>query len=158
RFELDNILFTEPNEHFFTFNNPFGACRKCEGFGVVIGIDPNLVIPNKELSLFEGAVMPWKGEKMSRYKDLFIEKAIDFPIHRPINELTDSELDLLWNGAKGIKGINQFFKFVESKSYKIQYRVMLSRYRGKTSCLDCRGTRLRKDAAYVRINDKSIMD
>jgi len=158
RFELDNILFTEPNEHFFTFNNPFGACRKCEGFGVVIGIDSNLVIPNKELSLFEGAVMPWKGEKMSRYKDQFIEKAIDFPIHRPINELTDSELDLLWNGAKGIKGINQFFKFVESKSYKIQYRVMLSRYRGKTGCLDCRGTRLRKDAAYVRINDKSIMD
>jgi len=158
RFELDGIEFQEPNEHFFTFNNPFGACKKCEGFGMVIGIDPNLVIPNKNLSVFEGAVMPWKGEKMSRYKDKFIDKADNFPIHRPINELTDEELDLLWNGAKGIKGINDFFKFVESKSYKIQYRVMLSRYRGKTGCSDCKGTRLRKDASFVKIGQHSIMD
>ncbi len=158
RFELDGMEFQEPNEHLFTFNNPYGACKKCEGFGMVIGIDPNLVIPNKNLSLFEGAVMPWKGEKMSRYKDKFIDKATDFPIHRPINELTDEELNLLWNGAKGIKGINDFFTFVESKSYKIQYRVMLSRYRGKTSCNDCHGTRLRKDASYVKIGKHSIMD
>ncbi len=158
RFELDGIAFQEPNEHFFTFNNPYGACRKCEGFGMVIGIDPNLVIPDKSKSLFDNAVLPWRGEKMSRYKDKFIEKAIHFPIHRPINELTEEELDLLWNGGKGIKGINAFFDFVESKAYKIQYRVMLSRYRGKTNCHDCRGTRLRKDTSYVKINGKSIID
>ena len=157
-FELDGMTFQEPNEHFFTFNNPYGACKKCEGFGMVIGIDPNLVISNKNLSLFEDAVLPWRGEKMSRYKNQFIEKAKDFPIHRPINNLTDEELDLLWNGAKGIKGINSFFDFVESKAYKIQYRVMLSRYRGKTDCHDCRGTRLRKDTSYVKINGKSIID
>ncbi|MDX2362691.1 MAG: excinuclease ABC subunit UvrA [Crocinitomicaceae bacterium] len=158
KFELDGIEFQVPNEHFFTFNNPFGACKSCEGFGQVIGIDPNLVIPNKHLSVFEGAVAPWKGEKMSRHRDKFIDKATDFPIHRPITDLTDAELDLLWNGAKGIKGINDFFKFVESKSYKIQYRVMLSRYRGKTGCPDCRGTRLRKDTNYVLIEGKSITD
>lgn len=157
-FELDGMEFQVPNEHFFTFNNPFGACKKCEGFGMVIGIDPNLVIPNKNISVFEGAVMPWKGDKMSRYKDKFIDKATDFPIHRPINELTDAQLNLLWNGGKGVKGINHFFEFVESKSYKIQYRVMLSRYRGKTGCGDCHGTRLRKDASYVKIDGKSIMD
>lgn len=158
KFELDGIEFQEPNEHFFTFNNPFGACKKCEGYGLVIGIDPNLVIPNKNLSLFEGAVSPWKGEKMSRYKDQFIDKATDFPIHRPINELTPEQLDILWNGKKGCKGINQFFQFVESKSYKIQYRVLLSRYRGKTNCQDCKGVRLRKDAGNVKIDDKSIFD
>ncbi len=158
RFELDGMKFQEPNEHFFTFNNPFGACKKCEGFGMVIGIDPNLVIPDKNKSLFENAVLPWRGEKMSRYKDKFIEKAVDFPIHRPINQLTEQELDLLWNGAKGIPGINAFFDFVESKAYKIQYRVMLSRYRGKTNCQNCKGTRIRKDASYVKINRKSIID
>ena len=158
KFELDGIEFQEPNEHFFTFNNPFGACKKCEGYGVVIGVDPNLVIPNKNLSLFEGAVAPWKGEKMSRYKDQFIDKATDFPIHRAINELTPEQLDTLWNGGKGIKGINQFFKFVESKSYKIQYRVLLSRYRGKTDCNECQGVRLRKDAGNVKIDGKSIFD
>ncbi len=160
KFELDGMEFQEPNEHFFTFNNPFGACKSCEGFGQVIGIDNNLVIPNKELSVFEGAVIAWKGEKMSRHKDKFIDQAsdFDFPIHRPIAELSDEQLDLLWNGNKKVKGINAFFKFVESKSYKIQYRVMLSRYRGKTECPDCKGTRLRKDASYVKIGGKSITD
>ncbi len=152
RFELDGMDFQEPSEHFFTFNNPFGACQTCEGFGQVIGIDQNLVIPNKDLSLYEDAVVAWKGEKMSEYRNRFIQQASehDFPIHRPISELTDAQLDLLWHGKRGVKGIYDFFKFVESKSYKIQYRVMLSRYRGKTECPDCRGTRLRKDASYVR--------
>lgn len=160
KFELDDIQFAEPNEHFFTFNNPYGACMTCEGFGQVIGIDPNLVIPNKDISVYEGAVLPWSGEKMSKYKDRFIDQAFDhnFPIHRPINDLNSKELDLLWNGTRGVKGINDFFKFVESKAYKIQYRVMLSRYRGKTTCPDCKGTRLRKDASYVKIDDKSIID
>lgn len=160
RFELDGMEFQEPNEHFFTFNNPFGACQSCEGFGQVIGIDSNLVIPNKDLTLMEGAVLPWKGDKMSKYKDRFIEQSgeYEFPIHRPIADLSEKEIDLLWFGKGKVKGIHDFFKFVESKSYKIQYRVMLSRYRGRTECPDCRGTRLRKDADYVRINDKSITD
>lgn len=160
RFELDGMEFQEPTEHFFTFNNPFGACNKCEGFGQVIGIDPNLVIPNKDLSVYEGAVLPWQGAKMSKYLERFIVQsgAVDFPIHRPVHELNEDQLEVLWHGTKGVKGINDFFKFVESKSYKIQYRVMLSRYRGKTECPDCRGTRLRKDAGYVKINGKSITD
>lgn len=160
RFELDGMEFTVPTEHFFTFNNPFGACKTCEGYGQVIGIDPNLVIPNKDLSVYEGAVLPWKGDKMSVYKDRFVNSAIDkgFPIHRPISELTDDELDLLWNGTRGVKGIHDFFRFVESKAYKIQYRVMLSRYRGRTICHDCQGTRLRKDAGYVKIEGKSLID
>lgn len=158
-FELDGVEFQEPNEHFFTFNNPFGACKKCDGFGHIIGIDPNLVIPNKELSVYEGAVLPWKGEKMSRYLDKFIDQVdSSFPIHRAISELNKEELELLWHGKGKIKGINHFFTFVESKSYKIQYRVMLSRYRGKTECPDCRGTRLRKDANYVKIDKLSITD
>lgn len=158
RFELDGMEFQEPNEHFFTFNNPFGACPRCEGFGQVIGIDPNLVIPDKQLSVYAGAVAPWKGEKMEKYLHRFIEKADGFPIHRPVADLTDDELHLLWHGGKGVKGIDQFFEMVESKSYKIQYRVMLSRYRGKTSCPDCRGTRIRRDANYVLISGKSISD
>ncbi len=160
RFELDGMEFQVPSEHFFTFNNPYGACKTCEGFGQVIGIDKNLVIPNRDLSVFEGAVMPWKGEKMSRYLDKFVDQASDigFPIHRPIIDLTDEEIEILWNGKGKVKGINDFFKFVESKAYKIQYRVMLSRYRGKTDCNDCRGTRLRKDANYVKIEGKSITD
>ncbi|MFT5860505.1 MAG: excinuclease ABC subunit A [Flavobacteriaceae bacterium] len=160
RFELDGMEFQEPTEHFFTFNNPFGACKDCEGFGQVIGIDDSLVIPNRDLSLFEGAVAPWKGEKMGRYKDKFIDKAseVDFPIHRPIADLTEVELDLLWNGKGKVKGIRDFFIMVESKSYKIQYRVMLSRYRGKTTCPECKGTRLRSDANFVKIGGKSITD
>ncbi len=158
RFELDGIEFQEPNEHFFTFNNPYGACSRCEGFGQVIGIDPHLVIPNKQLSVYEGAVVPWKGEKMVKYLNDFINTADDFPIHRPVADLSEKELDLLWNGSSSVPGIHQFFKFVESKSYKIQYRVMLSRYRGKTLCPDCRGTRLRKDANNVKIENTSITD
>lgn len=160
RFELDGQEFQEPNEHFFTFNNPYGACKTCEGYGQVIGIDRNLVIPNREWSLYEGAISPWNGEKMSEYRDRFIQQAsaYKFPIHRPINDLTDEQLELLWYGGKGVSGIFDFFKYVESKAYKIQYRVMLSRYRGKTECPDCRGTRLRKDASYVKIGGKSITD
>ncbi len=160
RFELDGIEFQEPNEHFFTFNNPYGACKKCEGFGQVIGIDPNLVIPNKDLSIYEGAVVPWKGEKMIKYRDRFIDQSseLKFPIHRPVSELSKEELDLLWHGKGKIKGIDHFFQFLEKKSYKIQYRVMLSRYRGRTTCPECQGTRLRADANYVKIGGKSITD
>lgn len=160
RFELDGMEFQEPNEHFFTFNNPFGACKTCEGFGMVIGIDPNLVIPNKNLSVYEGAIAPWKGESMGEYLNelVYNAKKFDFPIHRPIAELTEKEYQLLWSGNKYFTGINGFFKFVESQTYKIQYRVMLSRYRGKTECLDCMGTRLRKDANYVKISGHSITD
>lgn len=160
RFELDGMEFQEPNEHFFTFNNPFGACKKCEGFGQVIGIDPDLVIPNKDLSIYEGAVAPWSGEKMDKYRVKFIDQAseLGFPIHRPVADLDDDQLDLLWFGQGKLKGINDFFRFVESKAYKIQYRVMLSRYRGRTTCPDCKGTRLRKDANYVKIQDKCISD
>lgn len=160
RFDLDGMEFQVPTEHFFTFNNPYGACQTCEGFGQVIGIDKNLVIPNRDLSVYEGAVMPWKGEKMGEYLHKFIDKAseINFPIHRPIIDLSDEELEILWHGKGKVKGIHDFFKMVEQKAYKIQYRVMLSRYRGKTDCHDCRGTRLRKDANYVKINDRSITD
>lgn len=160
RFELDGMEFQEPNEHFFTFNNPFGACKTCEGFGMVIGIDPDLVIPNKNLSIYEGAIAPWKGESMGEYLNelVYNAKKFDFPIHRPVAELTDEEYRLLWNGNKYFTGLNGFFKFIESQTYKIQYRVMLSRYRGKTECPDCQGTRLRKDANYVKIDGRSITD
>lgn len=160
RFELDGMEFVEPSEHFFAFNNPFGACKTCEGFGSVIGIDPKLVIPDPSLSVYEGAVAPWKGETMSEYqKELIFNAAkFDFPIHRPILDLTQKELDLLWNGNKYFTGINPFFKFIESQTYKIQYRVLLSRYRGKTECPDCKGTRLRKDANYVQVGGKTITD
>lgn len=160
RFELDGMEFQEPNEHFFTFNNPFGACKTCEGFGQVIGIDPELVIPNQNLSVYEGAVAPWKGESMGEYLNelVFNAKKFDFPIHRPYCELTEKEKEVLWNGNKYFTGINGFFKFVESQTYKIQYRVMLSRYRGRTECPDCKGTRLRKDANYVKVDGHSITD
>lgn len=160
RFELDGMEFSVPNEHFFTFNNPYGACKTCEGYGQVIGIDANLVIPNKDLSVYEGAVYPWNGVKMGVYKDRFVNKAVDkgFPIHRPVSQLTKEELDLLWNGTRGVKGIRDFFQMVESKAYKIQYRVLLSRYRGRTNCHECEGTRLRKDAGYVKIDGKSLID
>ncbi len=160
RFELDGMEFQEPNEHFFTFNNPFGACKTCEGFGQVIGIDPDLVIPNQNLSVYEGAVAPWKGESMGEYLNelVFNAKKFDFPIHRSYAELTEKEKEVLWNGNKYFTGINGFFKFVESQTYKIQYRVMLSRYRGRTECPDCKGTRLRKDANYVKVDGHSITD
>jgi excinuclease ABC subunit A len=158
KFELDSIEFIEPSEHFFTFNNPFGACKKCEGFGSVIDIDPKLVIPDTNLSVYQGAIAPWKGETMGAYLKEFIlsSSKYNFPIHRPINDLNTEEYNFLWNGNSKVNGINAFFSFLESQSYKIQYRVLLSRYRGKTICPDCRGTRLRKDTNNVRINDQSI--
>lgn len=160
KFELDGISFEEPNINFFSFNNPYGACRKCEGFGNVLGIDENLVIPNKTLSVYEDAVSPWKSEKMSEWKKQFIKRAAlyDFPIHRAYYDLSEAEKDFLWQGNKEIKGINDFFNYIESESYKIQYRVMLSRYRGRTRCPECKGTRIRKDASYVKINGKSLPD
>lgn len=160
RFELDGMEFQIPNEHFFTFNNPFGACKKCEGYGQVIGIDEDLVIQNRNLSVYEGAILPWNGEAQKGYLEKLIlnAKKFNFPIHRPINELTDVEYQLLWTGNSYFDGLNDFFKFVESQTYKIQYRVMISRYRGKTDCDECRGTRLRKDASFVKVENKDITD
>lgn len=160
RFELDGIEFEKPTENLFSFNNPYGACKVCEGFGSIIGIDEDLVIPDKSLSVFQGAVAPWKGEKMGQWKDWFIMNApkSKFPIHKPYSELTQEQQELLWSGDKNLEGINAFFKQVEEQTYKIQYRVMLSRYRGKTVCPECRGTRLRKDASYIKVGGKSISD
>ncbi len=158
RFEHDEITFEEPSVNLFTFNNPFGACKTCEGFGSVIGIDEDLVIPNKNLSVYEEAVVCWKGEKMSDWKDQLIKVAykFDFPIHKPVYQLTSDQYQLLWDGNEHFEGIHAFFKMVEENTYKIQYRVMLARYRGKTVCPDCQGTRLRKDASYVKVAGKSI--
>lgn len=160
RFELDGMTFTEPSVNFFSFNNPYGACQTCEGYGKVLGIDEDLVIPDKSLSVYEGAIAPWRSEAMSEWAKPLLKNGIkfDFPIHRPYNELTQQQRGLLWAGNEYFDGLNDFFKHLESKSYKIQYRVMLSRYRGRTNCPDCRGTRLRKDAQYVRIADTSITD
>ncbi len=160
RFELDGIEFQEPNVHFFAFNNPFGACKTCEGYGMVLGIDEELVFPNRNLSVYEGAIAPWKGDSMGEYlKALtFNAKKFDFPIHRPFKELTKEQLQLLWTGNQHFEGLNSFFKFLETQTYKIQYRVMLSRYRGKTFCPECHGTRLRGDASYVKIQSRSIQD
>lgn len=160
KFELDGIVFEEPTVNFFTFNNPYGACQKCEGFGHVLGIDQDLVIPNKNLSISEGAIAPWKSEKMHQWVRPLLKKAthFDFPIHRPVNELTAEEYELLWEGNEYFEGLNEFFKEVESQTYKIQYRVLLSRYRGRTVCPDCKGTRLRKDANYVKVGGKSISE
>lgn len=159
-FELDGITFEEPNVNFFTFNNPIGACKTCEGFGSIIGIDPDLVIPNKSASVYENAVAAWNGESMSWYKNQLIKSAhkFNFPVHKPIAELTKTQYNLLWTGNEHFEGINAFFKMLEKETYKIQYRVMLARYRGKTICPDCEGTRLRKDANYVKVADKCIND
>ena len=160
RFELDGEAFIEPSINFFTFNNPYGACKTCEGYGSTIGIDPNLVIPDKGLSIYEDAIAPWRGEKMSEWKHHFVANAAkhDFPIHRPINELSEAESNLLWHGNKDLRGLFEFFEFLQSKSYKIHYRIMLSRYRGKTVCYDCRGTRLRKETNYVKIDGHCLSD
>lgn len=160
RFEADGIEFEEPTEMMFSFNNPVGACPQCEGFGKVLGIDEDLVIPNKSLSVYEDAVFCWKGEKMSEWKNEFMQAAVshNFPIHRPYFELTDNEKDILWHGAPGIFGIDAFFKMLEENQYKIQYRVMLARYRGKTTCPACKGARLKQEALYVKIGGKSIAD
>ena len=160
KFEADGITFEEASVPFFTYNNPVGACKTCEGFGSIIGIDEDLVIPDKSRSLYDGAIAPWKGEKMGEFREALIKVSpkFDFPIHRAIADLTDEQYRLLWEGNSYFSGINEFFKMVEAEAYKIQYRVLLSRYRGKTTCPDCHGTRLRKDAAYVKINGVSIQE
>ncbi|MDX5346294.1 MAG: excinuclease ABC subunit UvrA, partial [Hymenobacteraceae bacterium] len=160
RFELDGMTFEEPSVNFFSFNNPYGACQTCEGFGHVLGIDPDLVIPDKSLTVYEGAVAPWRTDKMNEWLQPLLKNGIrfDFPIHRPYEELTDAEKELLWTGNKYFDGLNDFFKHVQQQSHKIQYRVLLSRYRGRTTCPDCRGSRLRKDASFVKVDGKSITD
>lgn len=157
RFELDGIQFEEPSINLLSFNNPYGACDECEGFGSIIGIDPELVIPNRSLSLYENAIACWKGETLSAWKNDFIQSSAKykFPIHRPIRDLSDKELNLLWSGNSRVKGLDQFFDYLKENSYKIQYRVLLSKYRGKTTCPSCSGTRIRKDGSYVKIfNEK----
>ena len=162
KFELDGLVFEEPSVNLFTFNNPYGACRRCDGFGKVLGIDPDLVIPDKNLSVFEGALAPWRSEKMNEeFLKPLLKNGIrfDFPIHRPYKDLAPEQKETLWTGNKYFQGLNAFFDFVESQTFKVQYRVMLSRYRGKTTCPECRGSRLRKDASYVKIaGGKSITD
>lgn len=160
RFELDGIRFEEPSVNLFSFNNPYGACKRCEGFGKVLGIDEDLVIPDKSLSVYEGAIVPWRSETMKKWIRPLITYAVqfDFPIHKPVNELPQEKYRILWDGNEYFKGLHDFFRYIESKTHKIQYRVLLSRYRGKTTCPDCNGTRLRKDAGYVKINGKSISE
>jgi excinuclease ABC subunit A len=160
KFEADGMTFEEPSVNLFTFNNPYGACKRCEGFGSIIGIDEDLVIPNKNLSVYEEAIACWRGEKMSEWKNELVMNAykFDFPIHKSYYELTRQQKDLLWTGNRHFHGLNEFFEYVESQNYKVQYRVMMSRYRGKTVCPDCKGTRLRKDAGYVKLNGKSITE
>lgn len=160
RFEADGIAFEEPSVNMFTFNNPFGACKKCEGFGSVIGIDEDLVVPNKALSVYEGAIACWKGEKMGEFRDRLVYNAsrFDFPVHKPYYQLSDAQRKLLWTGNQWFEGLDDFFRQLEEQTYKIQYRVMLSRYRGKTICPECKGTRLRKDASYVQVGGKTISE
>ncbi len=159
-FETDGISFEEPSLNFFSFNNPIGACKTCEGFGSIIGIDPDLVIPNKSISVYDNAIACWNGETMSYYKNQLIKNAhkFDFPIHKPIAQLTKAQYNILWKGNEYFEGITAFFKMLEKESYKIQYRVMLARYRGKTNCPDCNGTRLRKDANYVKVGNMGISE
>lgn len=160
KFELDGITFEEPSPNFFSFNNPYGACKRCEGYGKIIGIDPDLVVPDKSKSVYDGAIAPWRGEKMGAWLEGLVRSAIkfDFPIHRAYADLTEEQRQLLWTGNEYFRGLNEFFAELEEQTYKIQYRVMLSRYRGKTDCPECKGTRLRKDAAYVKVGGKSIID
>ena len=160
KFEQDGIKFIKPTEHLFSFNNPFGACSNCNGYGDIMGIDPELVIPNTGLSVYENCIAPWRGQKLSKYKDLLIKNSqkFNFPIHRPYFKLSKNEKKLIWEGNEYFKGINYFFAKLEKKMYKIQNRVMLSRYRGRTLCTVCGGTRLRKEANYVKINELSISD
>ncbi len=160
RFELDGITFLEPNVHLFSFTNPYGACPKCDGYGDTIGLDEDLIVPNTGLSVYENAVYPWRGETMSWFRDQLVNNAykFDFPIHKPWFELTDEQKQLVWDGNKYFTGLTDFFKELEEKSYKIQNRVLLARYRGKTRCHECHGKRLRKEANYVKIAGKSISD
>jgi excinuclease ABC subunit A len=160
KFEADGMSFELPSQNLFNFNNPYGACKNCEGFGQVIGIDEDLIVPDKTLSLYEGAIAPWRGEKMSEWLEPILKKGIyfDYPIHRAYKDLTDEEKKLLWTGNEHFEGLTYFFQYLEEKSYKIQYRVMLSRYRGKTVCPECKGSRIRKDAQYVKIAGKDISE
>jgi excinuclease ABC subunit A len=160
RFELDGMRFEEPSPNFFSFNNPYGACKRCEGYGKVIGIDADLVIPDKSKTVYEGAIAPWRGEKMREWNDKLVKSSLkfDFPIHRQYNQLTEEQQHLLWTGNQYFQGLDAFFKEMEEQTYKIQYRVLLSRYRGKTTCPECKGSRLRKDASYVKVDGKSITD
>ena len=159
-FELDGIAFLEPNVHLFSFNNPYGACPVCEGYGNIIGIDSELVIPNTTLSIYENAIFPWRGDSMGWYRDELVNNAykFDFPIHKPFYELSDTQKELIWTGNSYFQGLNDFFKELEEKNYKIQNRVMLSRYRGKTKCHSCKGKRLRVEASYVKINSKTVSE
>ena len=160
RFELDGMTFEEPTVHMFTFNNPVGACPVCEGYGKVIGIDADLVVPDKGLSVYDDAIVCWKGDKMSKWKDKLVYNAdkFGFPVHKPYFQLSEEQKQLLWTGNRYFEGLNEFFQYLESKKYKIQYRVMLARYRGKTICPECRGTRLKKEASYVKVSGKSIQE
>ena len=160
KFQENGTSFLEPNEHLFSFNNPYGACSKCGGYGDIIGIDPELVVPNTSLSVYDDCIAPWRGQKLRKYKQLLVKNAhlFDFPIHRPYFELSKEHKELLWNGNEHFKGIDFFFKKLEQKMYKIQNRVMLSRYRGRTVCSDCKGKRLRKEANYVKVNSLSITE
>jgi len=160
KFELDGVVFEEPNVNFFSFNNSYGACHTCEGFGSVLGIDEDLVIPDKSMTVYEGAIAPWRTEKQGEWLKPLLKNGIrfDFPIHRPYNELSEAEQRLLWTGNKHFEGLDAYFKWVSEQTHKIQYRVLQSRYRGRTTCPDCRGTRLRKDAQYVKIDGRSITD
>jgi len=158
RFELDGMKFEEPVPNLFSFNNPYGACPTCEGFSQILGLDEDLIIPDKRLSVYEGAVSPWKGEKLGKWKDAFVRAAsrFHFPIHKPVMDLTPDQLSALWDGNEYVNGIHDFFKEVEQNLYKVQYRVLLSRYRGRTLCPDCKGYRLRKEALYVKVGGKHI--
>tara|TARA_B100000963_G_scaffold254025_1_gene222614 strand:- start:268 stop:3048 length:2781 start_codon:yes stop_codon:yes gene_type:complete len=157
-FERDGIIFPEPNEQFFSFNNPYGACKTCQGYGDIIGIDLDLVVPNKNLSIFDGAIIPWNGNSFKRYLNDLINNShkFSFPIHEPFYKLNETQKELIWMGNEYFKGLNFFFKKIESKTYKIQNRVLLSRFRGKTKCNDCKGSRLRKETGYVKLKSKSI--
>ena len=159
-FSKDGLDFPEPNIHLFSFNNPYGACAVCDGYGSVIGVDEDLVVPNTALSVYENAIFPWRGESMSWFRDQLVNNShkFDFPIHKPYFELSDAQKNLIWKGNKHFVGLNDFFKELEAKAYKIQNRVMLSRYRGKTKCKSCEGKRLRKEAEYVKINQRAISD
>ncbi len=160
RYEMDGIVFEEPTEHLFSFNNPLGACPVCEGYGKIVGIDEDLVIPDRSLSVYNDAVVCWKGEVMRAFKEKLIAAAdkFDFPIHRPYSQLSNKERELLWNGNRYFTGIHEFFQMLEKEKYKIQYRVLISRYTGKTLCPECKGSRLRKEASYVKIGMQSISD
>lgn len=160
RFEADGMTFEVPTEHMFSFNNPIGACPVCEGYGKVVGIDEELVVPDKTRSIYDDAIAAWRGDTMKWWKEQLVASAhkFDFPIHRPYYELTREQKQLLWTGNRYFKGLNDFFAYLESERYKIQYRVLLSRYTGKTLCHECGGSRLRKEALYVKVGGKNIAE